>query len=358
MQRKLISVAFKVFLLAQILPAFWDDDGLIWGWNATYGSFVGAFLSIGLFFGGAPLNAVAYLLGATANLLFVVTFVASFFNRERFVSIAAWIAAACAFVALLPLFATGVFIPYIGCAVWLLGMLLLGFGCMPSPAWLRLLDRSSVWLASSPTFIRRIAAWLRVPDRRCVSLGGFRIKIVGTATLGIVVVGLSALPFLFSWYSFLRSPMGDPAFRDKLQQALGKSGGWSDIYASQGGRPVFFGRAPSHPSFKVSAVKNGHTIETVLSESKKYMLHSAVIDPYYTNENDDGKKEITVTYDGSSVVKVAAQRRYDPNVVIWEGVDQSGNHVSTLDLPLDSNEQQAAVRLADEFGFAVREALK
>ena len=57
-------------------------------------------------------------------------------------------------------------------------------------------------------------------------------------------------------------------------------------------------------------------------------------------------------------MKVATHRRYEPNVVIWEGVDQSGNHVSTLDLPLDSNEQQAAILLADEFGFAVREALK
>ena len=88
------------------------------------------------------------------------------------------------------------------------------------------------------------------------------------------------------------------------------------------------------------------------------MLHHAMIDPYNTNQNDDGKKEITVTYDGSSVVKVAAHRRYEPNVAIREGVDQSGNHFSTLDLPLDSNEQQAAVRLADEFGVAVREALK
>lgn len=217
--------------------------------------------------------------------------------------------------------------------------------------------RNSRQIANPPGQICRVAASLHFPDRRWVSPRGFKMKVVRIAILGIIVVGLCVCPFFSSWPNFPRSP-SDPVFEEKLQKALGKSGAWIRISISRVGMRSVYEAGPSDLNFNVSAVKNGHKIVTRLRESEQYMLSWAVIDPYYTNQNDDGKKEITVTYDGSSVVKVVAHRRYEPNVVIWEGVDQSGNPVSTADLPLDSNEQQAAMRLADEFGVAVREALK
>ncbi len=119
MRRKLRMVALAVFLVSQALPAFTLITDLVWGWRAT-----------GLSLLGVMVFNPACLFGATANVLFGVSFVTSFVSREHSGASSAWIAVGCAFVAVLLLAFGGQFSPHVGCAAWLLGMILLPVGCV------------------------------------------------------------------------------------------------------------------------------------------------------------------------------------------------------------------------------------
>ena len=176
------------------------------------------------------------------------------------------------------------------------------------------------------------------------------MKIARFVILGVFVVGIVAFPFLAKWDNVSRNPIRDPTFKKILQRALGKSGEWSEIFAGQGAGPDnFFGGMGSHPTFcLVWARRNGLIIGTSLVQDDKWQLRQAWILPAKSfDQNDeeihffDSTEQIGITYDGSRIVKVWRSAHPDP----------------ASRRPLDSHEQPVAMRLGEEFGVAVREAL-
>ena len=327
----------------------------------------------------------AAVLGIVANLGFLATFIAARAGRSKLAKRIAVTAAASAFgsVGLLALGANmGHFVPYPGCVLWLGTGVLLAFATRrlnaaevapdgPDP------ETSGTGRRTAPTAIRMDGEM----SRKTKTATGVEHTLV-SVVLGFgafYLLGLGAFYLLLGASYLFNRPMDVTAFQVRLQRELQKESGWSDVQANYGGVPV---STRSNYDFVVyvSARKNNHVVETSLYQSEKYKLCYLDIDAHYNGDNQ--KEFIQVNYDDTGVVtgglKVvegngvfadypimdmpnAMEAPLEGGIPLGNGTSFNNGQSQTVQSAsstLYGQELQAATLLADEFGFAVREALK